>query len=240
MDPTRPARPWHALTAVVTWAALLLQLVLVIRGGVVLDEVTPPALGTRLVRFISYFTVLTNLLVAVTTTTLALGQDRFPRWWRVLRLNAVVGIAVTGLVHWFLLRPLLDLSGADRFADTLLHVVGPLLAVVGWLVFGPRGRADRGLLVPSLVYPLGWLAYTLVHGAVAGWYPYPFLDVGLHGYPRALLACVGVAVLLVALTEGAIRLDRRLPGEQPDPFGSAKMTRRGGASFPRSPDDHRV
>lgn len=212
VDTPRLARPWHLLTAAVTWSALLLQLVLVVRGGVVLDEVAPPALGTRLVRFVSYFTVLTNLLVALTTTTLALGQDRFPTWWKVLRLNAVVGITVTGLVHWFLLRPLLDLSGADWVADKLLHVVVPLLAVVGWAVLGPRGKGGRALLVPSLIYPVGWLAYTLVRGAVADWYPYPFLDVALQGYPRALLACAGVAVLLLALTWAAIRLDRRLPG----------------------------
>ena len=214
VDTIRPARSWHMLTAVVTWVALLLQLVLVVRGGAVLDEVTPPALGTRLVRFISYFTILTNLLVALTTTTLALGQDRFPTWWKVLRLNAVVGITVTGLVHWFLLRPLLDLGGADYVADKLLHVVVPLLALIGWAVFGPRRRADRRLLLASLVYPVGWLVYTLVSGAVAGWYPYPFLDVGLQGYPRALLACAGVAVLLLALTQAAIALDRRLPGER--------------------------
>jgi len=211
VDTARLARSWHLLTAVVTWAALLLQLVLVIRGGTVLDEVNPPALGTRLVRFISYFTILTNLLVAVTTTTLALRQDRFPTWWRVLRLNAIVGIAVTGLVHWFLLRPLLDLDGADYLADKLLHVVVPLLAIVGWVVFGPRGKAESGLLWLSLVYPLGWLAYTLVRGAVADWYPYPFLDVGEQGYPRSLLACAGVAVLLLVLTRGAMLLDRRLP-----------------------------
>ena len=211
MDTQRLARPWHTVTAVVTWAALALQLVLIIRGGVVLDETSPPALGTRLIRFISYFTILTNLLVAVTTTTLALGQTVAPRWWRVLRLNAVVGITVTGLVHWFLLRPLLDLSGADYLADKLLHVVVPLLAVVGWVVFGPRGKAERSLLLPSLIYPVGWLIYTLVRGAVANWYPYPFLDVRLHGYPAALLACAGVAVLLIALTWGAMVLDRRLP-----------------------------
>lgn len=196
----------------------MLQLVLIIRGGVVLDETTPPALGTRLIRFISYFTILTNLLVAVTATTLALGQTVAPRWWRVLRLNAVVGIAVTGLVHWFLLRPLLDLSGADYVADKLLHVVVPLLAVVGWVLFGPRGKAERSLLLPSLIYPVGWLIYTLVRGAVANWYPYPFLDVRLHGYPTALLACAGVAVLLIALTWGATALDRRLPARQTDTF----------------------
>ena len=45
-------------------------------------------------------------------------------------------IAVTGLVHWFLLRPLLHLHGADLVADKLLHLAVPLLAVVGWLSSG--------------------------------------------------------------------------------------------------------
>jgi hypothetical protein len=216
VDTQRLAKPWHTFTAVVTWVALVLQLVLVIRGGVVLDDVSPPGLGTRLIRFISYFTILTNLLVAITTTTLALGQTVAPRWWKILRLNAIVGIAVTALVHWFFLRPLLDLSGADYLADKLLHVVVPLLALIGWAVFGPRGKVEPSLLLPSLIYPIGWLVYTLVRGAVVDWYPYPFLDVNLHGYPQALLACAGVAVLLLALTWGAMKLDPRLPGTRDD------------------------
>ncbi|MFC7489410.1 MULTISPECIES: Pr6Pr family membrane protein [unclassified Knoellia] len=217
MDTQRQARTWHALTAVVTWAALILQVVLVLKGGRVLDEsVGPVPLGTRLIRLVSYFTILSNLLVAITTTTLALGQAAYPRWWRVLRLNAVICIAVTGVVHFFLLRPLLDLSGADWAADKLLHMVVPLLAIIGWLAFGPRGRVDSSLLLPSLIFPIGWLVYTLVRGGVVDWYPYPFLDVGLHGYPSALLACAGVAVLLLALTWAAIRLDPRLPGERDD------------------------
>lgn len=216
MDPQRLARPWHALTALVVWGALIFQLILIWRGGVVLDETAPVPLGTRLIRFISYFTVLTNILVAWSATTLALGHETTSKWWKVLRLNAIVGIAVTGLVHWFFLRPLMNLSGGDYVADKLLHVVAPLLAVIGWAVFGPRDRADRSVLGPSLIYPIGWLAYTLVRGAVVDWYPYPFLDVNLHGYPQALIACAAVAVLLLALTWGAMRLDPHLPGVRDD------------------------
>ena len=212
VDTQRLARPWHLLTAVVTWAALLLQLALVLQGAHVLDEINPEPLGTRMIRFFSYFTILSNLLVALTATTLVLGQDSYPTWWRVLRLNAIVSIAVTGLVHWFLLRPLLDLSGASYVADKMLHVIVPLLAVIGWGVFGPRGKSDMSLLVPSLIYPIGWLVYTLIHGAASDWYPYPFLDVNRHGYGGALLACAGVAVLLLGLTWATITLDPRLPG----------------------------
>ena len=208
----RGARSWHGLTAALAWFAVVFQLILLFRGGRVLEEVAVPPLGVRLVRFISYFTILSNLLVALTATPLALDRPTGSRLWRVLRLNAVVSIAVTGLIHWFFLRPLLHLHGADYLADKLLHVVVPLVAVVGWLVFGPRGRIDRSLLLPSLIYPLGWLAVTLVRGGITGWYPYPFLDVGLHGYGTVLVNCLLVAILLLALSAGAVALDGRLPG----------------------------
>ncbi len=92
-----------------------------------------------------------------------------------------------GVVHFFFLRPLLDLDGADLLADKLLHMVVPLLAVIGWFAFGPRGRAARADLVPFLVLPVFWLAYTLVRGAFVDWYPYPFIDVVEHGYGVVLL-----------------------------------------------------
>ena len=105
------ARRFHALTAAVAIVAVVLQLVLVIRGGQVLDEVRPPALGLRLARFVAYFTVQSNVLVALASVTLALDPARDTRVWRVLRLAGVVGITVTGLVHFLLLRPLSTSTG---------------------------------------------------------------------------------------------------------------------------------
>ncbi len=186
------ARAWHLLTFVVATFAVVLQLVLVWQGHNVLDETNRPDLDTRLVRFVRNFTILSNALVAVTTGALALGHDLAGRTWRVLRLNAVVSIAVTGLVHWFLLRPLLDLDGADYWADKLLHVIVPLLAVAGWLLFGPRARVSRTDLVPSAIYPGLYMVYTLPGGAGRG---------------------ARLIVLLVVLSLGALALDRRLPGE---------------------------
>ncbi|WP_457208267.1 Pr6Pr family membrane protein [Nocardioides sp. P5_C9_2] len=204
------ARGWHLVTALVATAAVLFQLVLVWQGNAVLDDVDPPALGERLVRFVGYFTILSNILVAVVTWTLALGRDTDATAWRVLRLTSLVAITVTGVVHWFLLRPILDLSGADYVADKLLHVVVPLLAVIGWVACGPRGRVRRSDVLASLVFPIAWLAYTLVRGAVTGFYPYPFLDVEERGYAAVALACLGVAVLFVALAGAAWKADDRL------------------------------
>jgi hypothetical protein len=113
-------------------------------------------------------------------------------------------------VHFFFLRPLLDLGGWDLVEDRLLHIAVPVLALVGWVVFGPRGRAERRDLVPFLVLPVAWLVYTVVRGELVEWYPYPFVDVNEHGYGVVLLNCAAIAAAMVAAALGAIALDRRL------------------------------
>ena len=205
------ARAWHALTAAVAVAALVLQLVLVVQGGRVLDESgAQPGLEVRLGRLVSYFTIQSNLLVAVTTAQLARHPARDGSVWRVLRVAGVVGITVTGVVHFLLLRPLLDLDGADYAADKLLHMVVPVLAVLGWAVFGPRPRISGRDVALAICWPLVWLTWTLAVGALSGWYPYPFLD---HrepdGVPGVVASCLCITAFVLVLFWLARLVDRR-------------------------------
>ena len=199
----RSARLWHGLVAVVTIAALVLQLVLVLQGGRVLDETEQPGLAVRLGRLVSYFTIQSNLLVAVVSTQLARDPLRDGPLWRAVRLAAVVGITVTGVVHFVLLRPLLDLHGADWVADKLLHMVVPVLAVAVWSLCGPRPRVEARDVRLALVWPVGWVVWTLVVGRLSGWYPYPFLDHreddGLLGVVVSVVAITAFILLLLAL-----------------------------------------
>jgi hypothetical protein len=210
------ARRWHALTAVVAIAALVLQLVLILQGGRVLDEQTQPDLPTRLGRLLSYFTIQSNLLVAIAATQLALDPARNGRGWRVLRVAGVAGIAITGIVHFVLLRPLLDLTGADYVADKLLHMAVPVLAVVGWALFGPRPRVSRRDLGLALLWPFAWLAWTLVVGALRDWYPYPFLDPDEDGTGAVVVVSIGITALFVAVLALVAWIDGRAR-PTPDP-----------------------
>src|SRR4051812_15351737 len=198
------------MTAAVAVGALVLQTVLVVTGDSVLAETQVPPLMTRLGRLVSYFTIQSNLLVAVTAVQLARDPFGDGRWWRPVRAAALVGITVTGLVHFALLRPLLDLHGASWAADKLLHMVVPLAAVVAWVVAGPRPRAPWRQAVPALAWPVAWLAWTLAVGAVSGWYPYPFLDVGAKGAGAVAAICVGLTALFLALVAALSWLDRRM------------------------------
>lgn len=197
-----------------------------ISGASVLVTSGPvPSTALRLVRFLGYFTIQSNVLVLVTCLALVLDPLRRGRVWQVARLDALVGITVTGLVHWFLLRPILDLDGLSSLTDKLLHVVVPLMAVAGWCAFGPRPRIDRTVILAALGWPLVYMVYTVAFGAATGWYPYPFVDVAVHGYGTVLRNGIGILGLFLGTCLVLRAVERRLPvttlghGGPPDPDG---------------------
>ena len=73
------------------------------------------------------------------------------------------------------LRPIVDLSGVSALTNVGFHYLSPLLAVVGWLLFGPRPRIDRTTLLWSLAWPLAWLT---ARGALPSAPPVLMLIVG--------------------------------------------------------------
>jgi hypothetical protein len=164
----------------------------------------------------AYFTVQSNIIVGVTTAMLAIRPERTSTLFAALRLIGLVAITVTFAVFHTVLAGLQDLTGQAAFADALLHTVVPVLAVAGWLVFGPRGLATYRVAAFALIFPLAWGAFTLLRGPTAGFYPYPFIDVRSLGYPRVLVNVALVGVLFYGLALAAAALDRRLPGRRPE------------------------
>jgi hypothetical protein len=158
----------------------------------------------------AFFTVQSNLIVGATTLLLAVSPHRNSTVFRVFRLIGVVAITVTGVVYHVALSGILELDGVHQLGNQLVHTVVPVLAVVGWLLFGPRGLTSARVVWLSLLFPLAWLAFTLVRGSFVHWYPYPFIDVTKLGYGKVALNCVWVALLLLGLAAGATVVDRRL------------------------------
>jgi hypothetical protein len=158
----------------------------------------------------AFFTIDSNLIVGVTALLLAWKPDRASPVFATFRLIGVVAITVTGLVYHVALARLFDLQGWDQLGNQLVHTAVPILAVLGWLMFGPRRLTSTRIALWSLAYPVAWLGFTLARGAFVHWYPYPFIDVTTIGYGGALLNCLWVSLLLLALAAGATRLDRVL------------------------------
>ena len=200
------ARSWFALTALVVVAGVLAQLFDV-------DTETGHFTGTAAVlNIFAFFTITSNLLLGAISLLLAIRLDReSPVFW-ALRLSAVLSILIVGIVFHIALAPLVEFSGLAQLSNILLHTVTPIMGPLGWLVFGPRGRVDRGAVLWSVAYPIAWLVFTMVRGPFVGdFYPYPFLEVVALGYPRVLINCLVVAALFLLLAAGASLLDRKLP-----------------------------
>ena len=166
----RAARWWHLATAVLAGGSLLLQLVVVVTSG-------PQTVGVRLVRFVSYFSIESNLLVFIGTVMLVRDRRRDGAVWRAIRLSGLVSITVTGLIYVLVLRPVVAVDGWAVVAGSGLHYAVPVLVVLGWALFGPRERIHRLDVLAALTWPMAWFAWTLAHGAVTRFYPYPFIDV---------------------------------------------------------------
>ena len=204
---TLVGRVWAAITGLIVVCGIVIQLLVTANG----HEGFFPDNPERVFNVFAYFTIQSNLLLGGTALLLAARSGRpASRLFETLRLNGVLCIAVTGIVYHAVLAGTDDLQGWASVANLLLHTAAPVVGVLGWLLFGPRGRTDWGIVGWSIVYPVLWLVFTLVRGAFVGFYPYPFVDVDEHGYGKVLLNCLLVAVLFLALAAGATTLDGRL------------------------------
>ncbi len=163
----------------------------------------------------AFFTIQSNLIVGATTALLAIRLDRASTVFRTFRLIGLVAITVTGIVYHVALASLLNLAGLHQLANQLVHTVVPLLAVTGWLLAGPRAQTCARVAWLTVLYPVCWLAFTLIRGAVINWYPYPFIDVTKIGYGKTITNCIWVALLFLGLAAGATVLDHRLRSSVP-------------------------
>jgi hypothetical protein len=143
----------------------------------------------------AYFTILSNILTGAMSLLLARGVDARAIWFRVLRITALIAITITGLVYHTLLRQEWDPEGWALVGDQLAHTVVPLMALLGFVLFGPRGLIDIRDVWLGLLFPVVWSIFTMFRGEVVDWYPYPFIDVGDHGYGRVFINMAGIAIV---------------------------------------------
>ena len=162
------------------------------------------------VNFFGYFTIQSNVIIAVAlavTLLVALRSRREPYRVSAFRGAATVYIATTGVVYNTLLTGA-AVENTVPWSNDVLHKWIPLYAVLDWLLFSDRGRLMLRHVWWFLVYPAVWLVVVLVRGATDGWVPYPFLSPSL-GYGVVALYCTGVAVfigLMGVLVVGMSRL----------------------------------
>ena len=192
------------LTALVAWAALVLQL------GLIVERMTAEgATAAQAVwRFLGFFTILTNAAVAVVASAMAVRPDGGLAGPRV-RLATAAAILFVGIVYSVALRAIWQPTGWQAVADHALHDATPPLFLLTWL-FAGHGALRWSDAFRAVFGPLAYCLYALARGALDGWYAYWFLNPAALGTARlaANMALLLAAFLIIAL--GLIALDRWL------------------------------
>ncbi|WP_160106720.1 Pr6Pr family membrane protein [Pseudomonas izuensis] len=201
-------RRFVAVAAILGWAGLSIQMYLIFHSRWTLAA----SLLGGLVSFFSYFTVLSNTLVATVLTCELTSRESAARRWFLqpwVSSGIAVSIAVVGLVYSLLLRHLWHPEGWQWLADELLHDVMPLLFLVYWWCWVPKGTLRVWHIALWMIYPLVYFAYALLRGHLLAAYPYPFIDVGKLGYPQVFVNAVGLLAGFVLIALVVVGLDRQ-------------------------------
>lgn len=177
----------------ITWLALIIQYVIMMHNR-------STSITAVTIQFLSYFTILSNILVALC----------FTAWW--LRsssrsvahpsfLTAVaVYILVVALIYNLVLRKISPPAGMNILPNELLHVVVPVLYIVFWVIAVPKGAVHFQQCWSWLLFPGCYLLYTILHGKASGFYPYPFTNITELGMSKVLGNCLWVALLFWLLS----------------------------------------
>ena len=165
----------------------------------------------------AYFTILTNLLVAVVFTAVAAGRTRLRAGWVVA--GTMLAIVLVGVVYGLLLHGTMELSGGSAVANVLNHMATPILVPIFWIVFTPKGQLRWLHPLVWAMYPLAYLGYSLIRGGQTGQYPYPFLDPLRIGWQQTMLSALAIAVAFFVCGYAVVALDywmarRATPGRE--------------------------
>lgn len=155
--------------------------------------------------FYSYFTIITNTLLAVLLAGLVMfPKSRLSLWFQKSSVNGAMAlyILIVGMIYYALLHNPDKPFSFEVVATHLLHGFVPSAYFMLWFFnFRQLDLKYRDTL-KWLLFPLVYFIYVVARGEFIGKYPYFFIDIGKYGYLQVSLNALGV--LMVFLVLGAI------------------------------------
>lgn len=185
-------RIYAFFTALLGWFAVIAQLVILIQNRTT-------SLPEAIIRFFSYFTIQSNIIVALCFSAYFMRgkwKDFFTR--PGTQTAVTVYIIVVGTVYNLVLRSIWHPQGLQRFSDEILHSLSPLMMLFFWIVYVPKFTLQWQDIKHWLKLPAAYVAYVMARGAVTGFYPYPFINVTRLGYAKVVMnGCLLLLVFVV-------------------------------------------
>ncbi|WP_405381943.1 Pr6Pr family membrane protein [Maribacter sp. LLG6340-A2] len=194
----------------ISWFAVVSQFILMIQNR-------QADIFETVVRFFSFFTILTNTIVALFFTAKVLKKKQF-----LLKLLVKDGtitaitafILIVGLVYQLVLRSIWEPTGLQFLIDELLHTFIPLYMLGYWFFHVKKSDLSPKMVFIWLMYPLIYIVFIMVRGSFSNYYPYPFLNVSEIGFEKAILntgviIAISIILLLALLFTGKMTLKVR-------------------------------
>ncbi len=195
--------------------------------GSVAWQVTDRVLNNlfRPAEYFAFFSIVSAILVGVIVlisgiaTILGIAESKR---MALVRLSAVTSMLVVAIVY----HALLEGSAPDPrdvgyawpvLPNLVIHTYAPILITLDYLLIHRRPPLRLRQAFWVVVYPLTWLAFSIVRGLSDGWWPYWFIDPSGPGGVGSMLAYVlaisaffiVLALALIALTRLSYRLMKR-------------------------------
>lgn len=204
MQQEKGMRPLLTIMIALGWFAIMAQFYLIIENRIT-------SIPETAIRFFSFFTILTNILVALCCTILLLNYNS--KWRNFFSnkntLTAIaVYITIVGVVYNLILRFLWNPEGLQWIVDELLHSVIPILFIILWLLYIPKRRLQLKSVFAWLLYPLVYLIFIIIRGSFSGFYPYPFIDVNKLGYNKVIVNSTGMLAAFLVTSVLFVLIDR--------------------------------
>ncbi|AYL96361.1 Pr6Pr family membrane protein [Mucilaginibacter celer] len=196
-------------TVIVIWFALILQIAISVPAYLARGR----SLSGILVQLFSYFTILSNLLAAISLSTLVLmPRSKWAGYFSRSHVfsGVLLYMIIVGVTYNLVLRGLWHPQGWFRLADELLHSVNPLLIIICWLLYAPKTLLKYTQALNWLWFPFLYSVYIFVRGALCHLYPYPFLDIDKLGAYQVFINAVFMLVAFLVIGLILVWLNRLL------------------------------
>lgn len=174
--------------------------------------------GEITIRFFSYFTILTNLLVTIYCTYWLTSPKRKSGnlFRQAEALTALtVFISIVAVVYHLLLKADWNPQGMDWVLSEIHHTLIPMLTFLLWIISSERTRLNFSKLLAWLLYPAIYLTLVLTRASFSGFYPYPFIDVDNLGINKVVVNSAGLLIVMVLLLLIFGFLGKRIPVKNP-------------------------
>ena len=207
-------------------AIFKLLVIMSLLAGILLNVVHTTSLSAIL----SYYTLQSNMIclamfVGIMVMIVLKKDYRSDNKYYILKGAVVMAILVTAIAYQVALAPngfQMDISYTMRperyWANLFVHVISPMLVLLDYVLFDPKGNLKYKYPFIWLCIPWGYVIYVYIYNALGGRffgiggsreYAYKFLDYKQIGYLGVIKWILVFTIAIFVLSNILVFLDRR-------------------------------